>query len=493
MLDIRKRFGRTLALDSARLSLASGEVHAVLGANGAGKTTLLSILAGLVPADGGGILIRGQSARIGSPRGAWALGVGMVHQHFTLVARLTVLENLALGATGFRLRLEQLRARASELMERTSLHVPLDAHVEALGVGERQRVEVLKVLLRGPAVLILDEPTAVLAPPEVERLMALLRDLAASGTTVVLVAHKLDEVLSVADRVTVLRDGRTVLEAPREQVDAETLVKAMVGSLGTEEAAEVETVKHTALWDQPGQTSVVARVRDVVVRGPRGETSVAGVTLEVHRGEVVGIAGVEGNGQRELAQVLSGRRAPDEGVAELPDDPAYITQDRTREGLIASFTLAENFALALHRKAEYRRGGLLRWGRVRARARELLEAFAVRPPDPGARAGALSGGNQQRVVVARELGEAPELLVAENPTRGLDVAASSFVHRRLRQLPDAGVVLVSTDLDEVLRLADRVLVMVRGRLHPVPADSRTREGVGRMMLAGWTPPPQTWA
>jgi simple sugar transport system ATP-binding protein len=543
MEDIRKRFGHAVALDGAHLSLLSGEVHAVLGANGAGKTTLLSVLAGLVSPDAGRVKLREREVRIPAPRDAWAMGIGLVHQHFQLVHRFSALENLALGRGGFRLDLRGVRREARELMDRTGLEVPLDAMVETLGVGQRQRVEIIKVLMRRPNVLILDEPTAVLAPAEVERLLDLLRGLAREGRTVVLVAHKLDEVLSVADRVTVLRSGRTVLEAPRAEVDARVLVEAMVGVAGSDEAAEVEAANRPARpvmatatqlaktadsAATPAPTSVspadrdspieapanskpseelksqtpaiaptprrslasstapvIARLRDVSVKGARGEVALVGVNLDVRRGEIVGVAGVEGNGQRELAQVLSGRLEPDAGVADLPADPAYIPQDRTLEGLIAEFTLAENMALALHRSADYRRGPILRWGAVRERTRQVLEAFTVIPSVPDAPARALSGGNQQRVVAARELSRVPELLVAENPTRGLDVAASAFVHRRLRDLPESAVVLVSTDLDEVLRLSDRVLVLVRGRLHPVPDEARTRDGVGRLMLAGF--------
>jgi simple sugar transport system ATP-binding protein len=305
---------------------------------------------------------------------------------------------------------------------------------------------------------------------------------------VALVGHKLDEVLSVSDRVTVLRAGRTVLEADRSAVDPSSLVAAMVGSSAGAEAVEIESVtvgkSAVAFVERAGAAPPVARLEGVSVRGARGERAVHDVTLEVRRGEVVGVAGVEGNGQHELALVLAGRRAPDEGTATIPTDPSFIPQDRKREGLVGDFTLTENVALALHRDPAYRRGPFLRWPHLRERTRELLDAYSVKAPSPDAAARELSGGNQQRVVVARELGRSPSLLVAENPTRGLDVGAAAFVHARLRELTDAGVVLVSTDLDEVLRLSHRILVMVRGRLLPVPEGERSREGIGRMMLAG---------
>jgi simple sugar transport system ATP-binding protein len=367
--------------------------------------------------------------------------------------------------------------------------VPLDAKVEHLGVGDRQRVEILKALLREPRILILDEPTAVLAPSEVETLFGLLGGLAAEGRAVVLVAHKLDEILGVADRVTVLREGRTVLHASRAEVDGPGLIRAMVGrgeadpvALGARGGVRTPS---TAPAGEP-----VASLASATVRGGRGAWALVEATLEVRRGEVVGVAGVEGNGQHELALVLSGRVPATEGTATVPDGVGFIPQDRTLEGLVGDFDLTENVALALHRDARYASGPgglLMRWRALRRTTVELLGRFDVKAAGPGVRAATLSGGNQQRVVVARELELARDLLVAENPTRGLDVAAASFVHGELHRLTrrdqPPGVVLVSTDMDEVLALSHRVFVMVRGRLTPVPDDARTREGVGALMLA----------
>ncbi|WP_405278363.1 ABC transporter ATP-binding protein [Gaopeijia maritima] len=472
-----------MALDGARLDAFAGEVHALLGENGAGKTTLLSVLAGLVAPDAGSVRLDGVEVRARSPRQAWQQGIGMVHQHFALVDRMTVLENLALGrgGSGLRLDLAAIRREATALAASVRLEVDLDAPVEGLGVGERQRAEILKVLLRDPGVLVLDEPTAVLSPGEVQGLLALLRRLAAEGRAVVLVAHKLDEVLAVADRVTVLRRGRTVLEAARAEVDARALAAAMVGEEAVGDlvvAGSREASRPVGLADAPAPVAVL---HDAGV-GDR----LAGVDLEIRPGEIVGIAGVEGNGQRALARLLAGRAAADRGRVEVPAEVAFIPQDRHREGLVGGFTLTENVALGLHRSPRFRRGPLLRWSALRRRTRELMERYRITAPGPRARASALSGGNQQRLVVARELEGDPALIVAENPTRGLDVAAAAFVHRVLRERVGAeraaAVVLISTDLDEILALADRVFVLVRGRLRPVPAEARTREGVGARML-----------
>ena len=481
---IVRRFGRVTALDGANLELRAGEVHGVLGENGAGKSTLLSILGGMLRADAGTLTLGGAPVTLRNPRDAWANGIGLVHQHFKLVRRLTVLENLALGrrtaSRGWRLPLREVGARADELMAQVGLTVSLHAVVEDLGVGDRQRVEILKALLREPRLLILDEPTAVLSPPEVEKLLALLRGLAADGRAVVLVTHKLDEALSVSDHVTVLREGRTVLSTGRSEVDAAVLTRAMVG-------AEPPSDSRRAPRSATGGGEVVARLRNVSATGPRGLAALRGVSLELRRGEIVGVAGVEGNGQRELALVLAGRAEPASGDVQIPGGTGFIPQDRTSEGLVLDFDLAENVALAAHRDGHFRSGFLLKWREIRMRAERLRTEFAVQAADTAVRTGTLSGGNQQRLVVGREISASTDLLVAENPTRGLDVIATDFVRRQIREAvtarPGAAVVLISTDLDEVLALSDRLLVMVRGRLTEVPPDQRTRAGVGALMLA----------
>jgi len=483
--ELVRTFGPVRALDGAALVARPGEIHGLLGENGAGKTTLLSVLAGLLTPDAGEIRVAGRVVRIDTPREARRLGIGMVHQHFSLVPPLSVLENLMLAWPRSALAWpeDEVREAAEALAGETGLTVPLDARVSNLGVGERQRVEILKVLLQDPRILILDEPTAVLSPPEVEGLLALVRELARAGTSVLFVAHKLDEVLAVADRVTVLRRGRTVLEAARSEVDAPRLARAMVGA----EAAASLTEE---VGPRPRGRTVgdpVARLRGVSLGSEAGGWRLREVDLEVRPGEIVGVAGVEGNGQRWLARVLAGETATDAGTVLLPPNPSFIPQDRRDEGLVEDFDLVENMALRAHRERSFRKGPFIRWPTLREWTADRVEAFGVRSDGLDTRVRTLSGGNQQRVVLARELAGDPGFVVAENPTRGLDVAGADFVHRTLRALRDraerpAGVVLLSTDLDEVLALADRVHVMVRGRLEAIEPGPDLRTRVGERML-----------
>ena len=491
---IERSFGAVTALAGADLELRAGEVHGVLGANGAGKTTLLSVLGGVLEPDAGTIEIHGTEVTLGSPRDAWRHGVALVHQHFTLVPALTVLENLALGrrvGAARSLDLATVRREADALSERTGLAVPLDAPVERLGVGDRQRTEILKALLREPRVLVLDEPTAVLAPQEIDGLCRLLESLAADGRAIALVAHKLDEVLAVADRVTVLRDGRTVMTASVDSTDARQLVRAMIGSArgSTTEPELVPGPLPRRRAPLSRTLPVIARLEGVGVRDARDRLVLDDVWLVVGRGEIVGIAGVEGNGQHELALLLAGRGGAVEGRVSLPASIGFVPQDRSSEGLIAGFDLTENLALALHRDTRFRWGPCLRWSALERESEALRIRYDVAAPGPRTRAGALSGGNQQRIVVGRELSVGADLVIAENPTRGLDISASAFVRAEICRLTERpaegpGVVLVSTDLDEVLALADRVFVMSRGRLIPIDDVERTPEGVGSVMLAG---------
>ena len=466
-----------VALAGARLRAYPGEVHAVLGENGAGKSTLAHILGGLVQPDRGDVLLRGTPVRLRSPREAARHGIGLVHQHFKLVPTFTALENVALtAARGLVLPLEAMRRRAEEVAHAAQLDVDLDARIEDLGVGARQRVEVLKLLYDEPAILVLDEPTAVLPPTEVDGLLATLRALADEGRTVVLIAHKLDEVLAVADRITVLRHGATVLEAARGEVTAERLTRAMVGDTD----AGVPTRTQAA----PGEP--VVRAEGLTHDDSRGP--VRDISFTVLRGEIVGVAGVEGNGQRTLALLLAGRLRPDRGTLEQSGKAAFVPQDRIHEGTAQSLDLSENTALGSWRDAPFRQGALMDWRAVRQRAAAVVERYDVRTDGLDRAVATLSGGNQQKLVVGREIMRGPDLLVVENPTRGLDVGAAAAVQRAFLELRDRGgdapgIVIFSTDLDEVLALADRIFVMVRGRLVPVPGDPPTRHAIGAAMLA----------
>ena len=494
---IIRHFGHVKALDSANLEIHSGEIHGILGENGAGKTTLLNILGGIIHPDDGFVEVGGSRVRLQGARAAWEMGIGLVHQHFTLVPGLSVLENLALGRRHrghrWKLHLKEIRKEASQLSELTGLTVPFEASIEELGVGDRQRIEILKALLRDPQLLVLDEPTAVLAPAEIDQLFRLLRGLAEEGRAVVLVAHKLDEILSIVDRVTVLRQGRTVMTAARADVDTAILTDAMVGSssadgdaLATPDSLSVLVQNSDGLaQNRELSNRSVARLKGITVYSPQGGLALQDVGLEVLRGEVIGVAGVEGNGQRELALVLSGRQEVASGKLEIPEHVGFIPQDRTREGLAADFDLTENVALALHRDPKFRLGPLLRWSLIESHATKIRSRFKVRSSGGRTLARELSGGNQQRLVVGRELSQLPELLIAENPTRGLDFTATAFVREELKRLAHdtaAGVVLISTDLDEILEVADRVFVILRGKLTPVPSVHDSRETVGAMML-----------
>ena len=485
MRSVSRRFGPVEALADASLCAYPGEVHAFLGENGAGKTTLMRVLCGTLRPDGGEVLVEDRRLPPGRTRAAAAAGIGMVHQHFTLVPSLTVAENVALGTregSGLRLALDRVHARLGELERVTGLPVDAGAPVAGLSVGAKQRVEILKALYRDPRVLVLDEPTAVLGPQEVDWLFGVLRSLVAEGRTVLLIGHKLDEILRVADRVTVLRRGRTVLEAAREAVDAPGLARAMIGRETTPAARAVPA-------GSVGAGERVARLEAVGVRGEDGRTAVRDVTLDVRRGEIVGIGGVEGNGQRELALVLSGRLRPAAGSVHLPATVSLIPQDRSAGGLVPGFDLAENTALAFHDDRAHRRGPFIDWAAMRRTAQEIVTGFDVRTPGWRATARSLSGGNRQKLLVGRELARSPDLLVAENPMRGLDIAAAAFLRGKLMHLKSnhpanepPGIVLFSTDLEEVLDLADRVFVLVRGRLIAVPEEERTPAGMGRLML-----------
>ncbi|HKV50907.1 MAG TPA: ABC transporter ATP-binding protein [Gemmatimonadaceae bacterium] len=464
--NISRHFGSVRALDGASLSVRNGTVHAVLGENGAGKTTLMRVAFGLVRPDAGMIRVRGRAVTIPTPAAAIALGIGMVHQHFSSVPALTVVENVALGGHGV-YRAAHVRARVREVCELVGFELDPDARAGDLSVGAQQRLEIVKALARGATTLILDEPTAVLAPREADDLLGLLRRFAASGGTAILITHKLPEALAVANDVTVLRHGRTVLAQPVPATDSNLLAEAMIGG-----APPVDT-RHERCT--PG--AIVVATHALGVRDARGVLRARDINLEVRAREILGIAGVDGAGQHELLLCMAGRLAPGTGSIERPADVGFVPEDRHRDALVLDFDVAENLALCGAGDAR----GRIPWATLRTRAAALLTEYDVRAPSSETPVGTLSGGNQQKLVLARELESRPPLVIVENGTRGLDIAATEAIHERLRNARDRGaaVVVYSSDLDEVLGLADRLIVMFDGRAREVTMD---RVAAGRAML-----------
>jgi simple sugar transport system ATP-binding protein len=468
-------------------------VHALLGENGAGKSTLMSILYGLYSPDEGEIRVNGEPAEVTSPSRAIDLGIGMVHQHFMLVPVMTVTENIVLGeepTRGVLLDVREGARKVKELSDRYGLRVDPDAVIEKVSVGMQQRVEILKTLYRDARILILDEPTAVLTAQETQELFEVLRALKEDGVSIVFISHKLNEVLEISDRVTVLRRGEKIDTVPTEGATEESLARLMVGR---DVLLRVE--KESA---KPGDP--VLEVEDLRVRDQRGLEAVKGVSMTVRGGEVVAIAGVDGNGQLELVQAIAGVVVPEsgqvkiggvnvtgEGVRDTADAGlAHIPEDRQLCGLVLDFTLAENLALREYRQPPLSNHGLLSLGSINDRARELLKEYDVRGGDPGTLASSLSGGNQQKVAVAREIASDPKLLIAHQPTRGLDVGAIEFVHRRLLQEREEGVgiLLVSLEFEEIRALADRIVVIYEGELVAEFPPDVSEEDLGVAMTGG---------
>jgi len=478
--EVSKRFGPVGALRKASLEVAPGEVVALLGENGAGKSTLMHIAAGMLRPDAGEILLDGTPRTFQSPRDARRAGIGMVHQHFTAIPALTVGENIALAA-GWSVRPGQVARRTLELTERLGLPLDPSARAGTLPVALLQRLEIVKALATEARVLLLDEPTGVLAPQEVDDLLARVRELAAAGRGVVLITHKLDEALQVADRVVVLREGQVVLDAIGATEAG--LASAMIGG-DMEPATKAGQAEGAASRPEAVQArQVVVRVDGLVVGSRSTGLAVRGVSLEVRAGDMVAIAGVAGSGQRELLRALVGLVPVREGTRTVQEPAVFIPEDRTTEALLPDLDLTHNLVLGMGRTAPWVHRGWLDWRAAGDRTEALVAEFNVRTPSVALHAGQLSGGNQQKLVIARALARDPAVLVAENPTRGLDIRATEVVHQHLREAAARGVAVLvySSDLDEVLALGQRVLVMVRGTLVQMPAGSG-RLDVGRTMV-----------
>jgi ABC-type uncharacterized transport system ATPase subunit len=496
--NITKRFGNVLANDRVSFAVEPGTIHAIVGENGAGKSTAMRIAYGFYTADSGEIVVDGEVQNIATPHDAIALGIGMVHQHFMLVETMTVAENIVLGAepgTKMSLDIAGAETQIRALSEEFKLKIEPSARVENLSVGQQQRVELLKALYRHARLLILDEPTAVLTPQEVDEFFEILRGMRRQGKTIIIITHKLSEVLAISDNVTVMRDGRTVGQVKTAETNAAELARMMVG----------REVLLRISKPEPNVGKTVLRVNDLRVKDADGGNRLKGISFEVASGEIVGIAGVEGNGQTELIEALAGLVPPSRvgGLVQFLGDNiawanardrrelgiAHIPEDRHRRGLLLDFDLAENSILGVHYKkpAVSAMGILLDDSAIRKHADEIIREFDVRPPDSALPVRALSGGNQQKLIIGREFDLKPKLLLVSQPTRGVDIGAIEFIHRKLVELRDAGcaILLVSAELEEVTALADRLLVIhdgeIAGEVDPVTTST---ERIGLLMTAG---------
>ncbi len=476
LAGIHKRFGPVHALRGVDFLLAPGEVHALLGENGAGKSTLMHVAFGLVRPDAGQIHLDGVVRRIATPRVARARGIGMVHQHFTSVPALTVAENVALAA-GWSAVPQEMRERTRALSAQVGLPLDPDQRAGRLSVSLKQRLEIVKALASDTRILLLDEPTAVLAPAEAEELLEMISSFAARGGSVVLITHKLDEALRTADRVTVLRQGSVTLMGRVADHSADSLSAAMIGDTGFSPARSDRGVA-----TGPDRQAIRFDALELSRESGYG-IAIRHGTLSVRAGEIVGIAAVEGNGQRELLRAVAGRISPLRGKLQVAQPVGFIPEDRTTEGLIPALSLTENVVLGLGTEGPWVKGGRIDWRAAEAQTAELIDDLQIAATGPRMRASALSGGNQQKLIVARELSRAPAVIVAENPTRGLDIRASRDIHGRLRSAAAAGAAVLfhSADLDEVIELADRIIVVTRGVLTEAPPGV-SRAEVGAMML-----------
>lgn len=493
MREITKIFGEFVANDKINLELRKGEIHALLGENGAGKSTLMNMLAGLLEPTSGEIVVNGKSEKLDSPSKAASLGIGMVHQHFMLVEAFTVAENIILGSEVTNkgvLDLKKANADILELSERYGLAVDPTAKVEDISVGAQQRVEILKTLYRGADILIFDEPTAVLTPAEILELMEIMKTLVKEGKSIILITHKLDEIRAVADRVTVIRRGKSIQTVGIEGATNKDLAEMMVGR-----SVSFVTEKEEA---QPKE--VVLAISDLVVNENRGVPAVKELSLDVRAGEIVGIAGIDGNGQSELIQAITGLRKVKSGSIKIKGQEvvglsprkitemnvSHVPEDRHRDGLVLEMMLSENIALQTYYKEPLSKNGVLNYNQINSYARKLMEEFDVRAANEIVPASALSGGNQQKAIIAREVDRNPDLLIVSQPTRGLDVGAIEYIHKRLIGERDKGkaVLVVSFELDEILNLSDRIAVIHDGEIQGIVKPSETNKQELGILMAG---------